>query len=549
MRLPVWTLIFSILPLGCSREPDPRPGGQEPKVVVLISLDQFRWDYFERFTPFFEEDGFLRFLNQGAVLRNVRFRHAATMTCPGHAAISTGANGNVNGIVANDWYDVERHQSVYCAEDTSVTLLGHPGQGRSPVLLEAPAIGDVLKRANPESKVFAVAGKDRSSIMMAGRRADAAFWLQDSVITSSTYYMDGFPAWVDQFNARRLPQHKFGAVWERVLPAGYYERTQGPDSLWNEEDTQGLGRTFPHRITGNSNSLDWSFYEALRRSPFNDEIVLEFAEELFKEEDLGSDDVTDLLAIGFSSVDRIGHPYGPDSHEIMDDVIRMDRLLSKLFAFLEDRIGMKNVLVVITADHGIQRFPELVADPASGVRAGRVSTSSIVEDVTNALDAELGSPAGGESWIEALHYPHVYLRRSTLDEKGVSVEQAADVIAKRLPELPQYSAAIPATGDESKGTPEQYSIYPGRSGDILLRLAEHHINRSTEFGTTHGTPWEGDRHVPMLWLGPAVSKGVYDDSLHVVDLAPTLAAMLHLEAPESMSGHVISELLRTGRSD
>ncbi|MGA7305249.1 MAG: alkaline phosphatase family protein [Rhodothermales bacterium] len=544
MKLPtVLSVLLALQLVKCGPSSDQVRENVKPKVVVLVSLDQFRWDYFERFTPFFKEDGFLRFLNQGAVLRSVRYRHAATMTCPGHATISTGANGNVNGIVANDWYDVVRHRRIYCAEDSTVTLLGHPGGGRSPRLLEVDAIGDVLKRRSPESKVFSVAGKDRAAIMMGGHHADAAYWLQDSVITSSTYYMNQFPDWVNQFNARRLPQQMYGTVWDRVLPAGYYDKTQGPDDAWNEEDKQGLGKTFPHVITGGSDSLDWNFYEALRKSPFDDEIVLKFAEEMVENEGIGQDDITDLLAIGFSSIDRIGHPYGPDSHEIMDNVIRTDRLLSKLFAFLEDQIGMKNVLVVVTADHGIQRFPENVADPDHDVLAARVSTTTIREDIAKILDDAFGAPPADASWIEALYYPHVYLRRAALRDRDVTLEAATGEIAKHLPELPRYSAAIPSSGEAKEGTPEQFSMYDGRSGDILIRLSNHHINSSSEFGTTHGTPWEGDRHVPMLWLGGTVAKGVYDDSLHVVDLAPTLATMLGLVIPSTMAGHVIGKLL------
>jgi predicted AlkP superfamily pyrophosphatase or phosphodiesterase len=540
-------MLTATLLAGCANQSDRPYRVDGPRAVVIIVLDQFRWDYFERFTPHFGEGGFARFSDEGAVLSNVRYRHAATLTCPGHATVATGASANVNGIPANDWFDVEEGRKVYCVEDTSVGLLGDAAQGRSPVLLEAPAIGDVLKDASPASKVFAVAGKDRASIMLGGLKADAAYWLKDSVFVTSTYYMGSSPDWVERFNSRRLPQSMHGAVWERVLAESTYDSTQGPDDFWHEEDRHSLGKTFPHTITGGSSQLDWDYYEALRKSPFEDEIMLAFVEDLVREEAIGKDETTDILGIGFSTVDRIGHPYGPDSHEIMDNVIRTDRVLSRLFQFLDEQIGFENIVVVLTADHGVQRFPELVADPEHGIWAARMSTATVRADIGAILDEAFGPLSSADGWIARYYYPHLYFNRQALDEKGVDAADAAKVLAAHLPEKPGYDAVLGGVFAEDTLSPEAYSTFPGRSGDVLVRLADHHISRNSEFGTTHGTPWDGDQHVPMLWLGRSIEH-VRDDAPHqVVDLAPTLARILGLEPAPTMDGAVIPSLVRVTR--
>ncbi|HUF08354.1 MAG TPA: alkaline phosphatase family protein [Rhodothermales bacterium] len=542
MRLLLSALVISTVVSGCATSENDRSSEDSPKLVVVIALDQFRWDYFERFMPYFGEGGFRRFETEGAVLSNARFRHAATMTCPGHAAISTGASGNVNGIVANDWYDLGHRRGVYCVEDASVTMVGRDGPGRSPRAMMGETIGDLLKSDRRGSKVFAASGKDRSAITLAGHRADAAYWLLDSVMVSSTYYMTQLPAWVETFNGRRLPQDRHGETWDRVLSSQAYDTTQGPDDFWHEEDRQSLGKAFPHVITGGSENLDWNFYEALRKSPFEDEILLEFVKELIIREDLGQDSATDLLGIGLSTVDRIGHPYGPDSHEIMDNVVRTDRVLADLFQFLDDRVGVGGFLVVLTADHGVQRFPELVADSTAGVLADRISSTVIREDVSRLLDGAFGTLSTSGSWIDALYYPHLYFNREALKEKAVTVSAAADVISRGLTRIPRYSAAVPSASVD-RSTPESFSSYPGRSGDILVRLAEHHINRESEFGTTHGTPWEGDQHVPILWFGHSISRVSNDEPWNVVDIAPTVATLLGIDPAETMDGRIISPVI------
>jgi len=458
------------------------------------------------------------------------------MTCPGHAAISTGTNANKNGIVGNNWFDVSAGAKVYCCEDATVQLLGSRGAGRSPTLLMSPTVGDILKKAAPSAKVFGVAGKDRSATMLAGHRADAAYWLQDSLFITSTFYLASLPDWVESFNARRLPQSMHDRIWDRVLPAAVYDSTVGPDDFWNEEDRNGLGKTFPKTISGGSPNFDKDYYEALRKSPFDDEIVLEFAMELIDREEIGVDSVTDLLGISFSSIDRIGHPYGPDSHEIMDDVIRVDRVLARLFEHLDKRIGLDNIVIVLTADHGVQRMPELVADPVHGVSAGRVSSAYVRSTINDVLTAAFGEPTS-KQWVAEYYYPHVYLSREALAERSIDLNVAVDTLAMRLPRHEQFDSAF--TPDNLSDVPELFSNFPGRSGDLFVRLADHHIDRTSEFGTTHGTVWEGDRHVPMLWYGRNVKAGTISDPANVIDLAPTLLHAIGLPPDEGMDGNVL----------
>lgn len=534
-----------LLALGACSTPNEPSSTDSPRLVVMIVLDQFRQDYLDRFGPFFDEGGFRRFLADGTMMTNARYRHAATSTCPGHATIATGNSGNVHGIVANDWYDTSTERKVYCAEDSTEVLHGHPGGGRSPRLLLTPTIGDYLKSDDPASKVIAVAGKDRSAIMMGGHHADAAYWILDSIVTTSTYYVDRLPRWVDRFNDRRLPQGYEGTVWDRLLPAETYDRIQGADDFWNEEIFEPRHKTFPHSITLGPGGFDYRYYEALRRSPFEDEVLLAFVEDAIEAEDLGADEHIDILVVGFSSPDRIGHAYGPDSHEIMDGILRLDRMLARLLEVVDDKVGLTNSVVVLTSDHGVQSMPELVADPARGIWADRIATSDSWSMAGSILEPVLGPPGVGSDWIQAIYHPHVYLNRPLLSERGVPVERAARTLAEGIGTLNSYDTAFVAADLVGTGEAEEFSRYPGRSGDVLVRVADRHIVRSTQFGTSHGTPWENDRHVPLLWLGRSIPKQVVTDSVQIIDIAPTLAHLLSLETAGNMSGRPIEALKST----
>jgi hypothetical protein len=397
-----------------------------PRLVVAIAVDQLRADYIDRFRPYFGPGGFNVFLQHGASFAQARYEHATTLTCPGHAVILTGSYGEVNGIIANDWFDVRRGRATSCAEDTAVSLVGSAGPGRSPRNLVGATVGDVLRTATAgRSRVVTVSAKDRSAIMLGGHLADAAYWLVDSLFVTSTYYRSDLPAWVREYNASGAVSKYFGHNWERVLPAGAYA-AMGPDDEPAEADAAGLGRTFPHPIAGP---------KAFDRSPFPNDAVADFAMRAVSAEGLGRDTVPDLLGISFSANDWVGHAFGPESHEVMDVTVRLDRTLQRLFTFLDRTVGLANVVMVLTADHGVGPMPEVLRRIHPGATGGRLDPAVIDRAVRRALVARFGAaPAPG--WIAYHQPPMIYLSRSALAARRATLEEAERVAQSAVQGVP-----------------------------------------------------------------------------------------------------------------
>ena len=514
------------------------PPAVPPRLVVVIAVDQLRADYLDRFRPWFGPDGFNRFFRTGAVYPRARYEHVTTETCPGHAVMLTGSYGGVNGIVANQWYDPVQGRPVYCVEDGSVTLVGGRGAGRSPRRLLGATVGDLLELATAgRSRVVTVSAKDRAAIMLGGHRADAAYWIVDTLFVTSSWYRRDLPAWVSAVNHSRAVTRYFGTQWERVLPASAYA-LMGPDDVAAEAEVEGMGRTFPHRIV----DLD-----GFDHSPMADQAVADFAMRAMREEGMGRDSIPDLLAISFSATDRIGHLYGPDSHEIMDQMVRLDRMLARLFAFLDRTVGPGRTLIVLTADHGVAPLPEKLAEgKPDGPR--RLDPAVLDSAVSLALTDRYGVPPGS-GWVSYDESPLLYLSRTALAARKVGLEAAERVAQAALLVMPGVNDAV--TGVEltrlRAGGAESdviRSYYPARGADLYYFLDPYWLPTTDSTGTGHGSRWRYDQEVPLLWLGPGVRPGVRGEPATVADLAPTLSRLLGLPTPGGAQGRVLGEILR-----
>ena len=518
-----------------------------PRLVVAIAVDQLRADYMDRFRPFFGRGGFNLFLERGARFAQARYAHAITSTCPGHAVILTGSYGNVNGIIANGWFAPELGQEEYCAADTTVSLIGSTGEGRSPRNLHGGTVGDVLKVATGgASRVVAISAKDRSAIMLGGHLADAAYWMEDTLFVTSTYYRPDLPAWAREFNRSGAITAAFGKRWERLLPEAAYAMV-GPDDVAAETDEAGMGRTFPHPI-GSGTSIGEDFSEAFDQSPFSNDALVNFAMRAVTAEQLGRDSVTDVLAISFSANDRAGHLYGPDSHEVMDITLRLDRSLARLFAFLDRTVGLSRTVVVLTADHGVAPMPEVLQRVRPGIRARRIHPDRITGAATAAMDARYG-PAGAGGWIAYHDFPHINLNLPLLRQKQIPLGDAERVVAEAVGRVPGVHEALTAgqlaqQRGEGVKTGSVYSFYPGRSGNVYYQLEPYLTIDAGVTGADHGTRWAYDQHVPVLWFGAGIKAGVYQGAAEVADIAPTLAALLGQVPPGGSQGRVLSEMLR-----
>lgn len=522
-----------------------------PKLAVVISVDQLRADYLVRFRPYFGEGGFKRLLEGGADFRNAHYRHALTHTAPGHAQILSGVFANTHSIIGNEWLDRSTWETINSVEDRGSPLVGiNPAElgpvqakapektGRSPKNFQATTVGDELKRRNGgKSIVFTASNKDRSAILLGGQRADAAYWDENGKWVTSRYYRTELPAWVVAFNGEKRAEAAFGKVWERLLPADVYEKVQGPDDAVGELKNYGLTPVFPKVINGGKDTITPAFFSAYDYSPFTTEALGAFVQRAIVEEKLGHHTATDLLGVSFSQVDAVGHGFGPDSQEVMDAMLRLDWVLAALFDTIDREVGLAHCVVVLTADHGVARMPERMG----GVPSGRVKLADLDPVVKKALDGKFGALPKGETWAirDGLYY---HLRHSALAAKQITASDAAVVAKAALLAVPTLGHVF--TRDELiAAEPEGDSVlamarrsYNAARGRDLMVIAKENYSPVGATGATHATPYDYDTHVPIVFYGVGVAKGVHPERVGVDDLAPTLAGLLGVPPPPAAKG-------------
>jgi predicted AlkP superfamily pyrophosphatase or phosphodiesterase len=523
--------------IGLAAEPAdlPAPASARPRLVVVVSVDQMRADYLERFRPLFTS-GLKAIAERGAVFTNARYRHACTETGPGHSVLLSGRSPRSSGIVGNTWYDRTLRRRVNVVEDPTVRVLGGAGRTASPFYYNAFTVGDMLKAHSPASKVVGVSFKDRAAILMAGKRADGAYWFETAGgnFVTSSWYTKQTPAWLDKWNARRVPDARGGQVWDRLLPdPAIYARYAGVDQAPGEGD--GKDRVFPHRIREAPPAI--GFYDGLRRTPFADEVLLEFATAALKAHDLGTDDATDILAVSFSACDVIGHTYGPDSQEQMDNLLRLDRTLGGLLDEAERRAGQGRVLVVLTADHGAMPLVETLK--AKGIDARRAGA----EDLSLPVDKALTARFPGATGLVADNDPMEYvLDREAIARQGLKVEDVEATIRQALLSTGLIDAVYsqaqlmgPRPADDPFFDLHQRAFFAPRSGDLVARVKKYVYLGGYVGGTGHGTPHDYDRHVPIVFLGPGITPGRRDVETGPEDIAWALGRLLGLPYPQQDS--------------
>ena len=535
----------------------PASRAEPPALVVVISLDQFRADYLERFRPHFGPAGFNLLLEHGANFVDCHYRHSLTKTGPGHAVMLTGVHANFNGIIGNDWIDRDTFAQVSCVGDTSVQVVGLPPSSaprlpgpddpwlpRSPKNLLVTTVGDELKLARGgRPKVLGISNKHRAAILMSGKLADAAYFMERGRMITSTYYMADLPDWVKRWNAAGKTEAYFGKVWDRLLPAAAYD-VQGPDDAPGEDDKTGqLGRTLPKTITGGDQAPGQRFYDALENTPFSNEVLEDFTETAIERENLGGrPGITDILCVSFSANDHAGHLYGPDSHEVMDMVVRTDRMLQQFFQFLDRRVGLQKCLIVLTADHGVSPMPERIHALSPEIPAGRIDGAKLLAACEAALNDKFGPLADKSRWL-ARDDASLLIFPTAVKEKNVSSAAAQNVVREALLKLDFVQAAYTREqlerGDvnDELGRSMLLSFNRGRSGDVVFQSKPYYFSRAT--GSNHGTPYNYDTHVPLLWYGAGVPTGMHPERVGVDDLAPTLAHLLGLPAPPLSEGRVL----------
>ncbi len=519
--------------------------GQRPRLILVLAIDQMRFDYLTRFDDLYA-GGLRTLIDNGAVFTNARYRHAATETGPGHSVILSGRHPSSSGIVANAWYDGLLGRTVNVVADPFESPLGGPGASASPVNFVGFTLGDALKQSTPESRVVGVSQKDRSAILMAGRLGDGAYWYETSGgnFITSTYYMDVSPAWLDEWNGRNVADRYARRPWDRLIEdEAVYQRYAGPDAIdgeWDRQDT-----VFPHQIRGNP--PEQGFYSDLTRTPFVDELTLEVALEARAAHDLGTDGFTDILAVGFSGTDIVGHTYGARSQEVMDQLLRLDRVLENLFAEIDRSVGLEETLIVLTADHG--SLPLIETLQARGVDARRIDPAILRDAVEGGLREGFGNATG---FLASFGTRGIYLDAGAIADRGARRSDVEQVIIDALTSTGIVAAVYTQAqlaGDAGSEDPYidlyRNGFFSSRSPHLSVRINPY-IYLSSEFsgGTGHGTPYDYDRHIPIVLMGPGVRPGTFPAASGPEDIAPTLARILGLEYPREPDARILTEALR-----
>jgi len=525
------------------------PAPAIPKLVVGIVVDQMRYDFLYRYAGQYVNGGFKRLLSEGFSCENTHYNYAPTYTGPGHAAIYTGTTPSINGVIGNEWYDPEWQAHRYVTTDKRYQTVGAPagkvGQ-HSPAVMLSTTITDEIKLFNNfKSKVVGICLKDRGSILPAGHLADACYWFDDvsgNWITS-TFYPDstGLPKWMQHFNERRLPDQYMSKPWK---PTGKMVYSFGN---WDQYKSAAYGPVsgkFPHDLP----ALKKGGYGALRFTPFGNTLTMDLAIEALDQMDLGRDEYPDFLCVSFSATDYCGHQFGIHAEETEDVYRRLDADLERLLTTLDEKIGKDNILLFLTADHGGAETPNHLTD--IGISAGVFEESTLEKKLEAAIGAALNLPG---DYIKEISNQQIWLNWDALNDLESAPNEVADVILEQLHAMKGVYDAF--TVEELMALPPDYpfvaelrrGIHPRRSGDLIFILDPGWHPDDALFktgGTTHGSTYAYDTHVPLIWYGGRITAGETYAPVSITDIAPTLAAMLRIIEPSGTTGKVIETVMK-----
>lgn len=518
---------------------------ERPKLVVGIVIDQMRYDYIYRFWDKYSSNGFKRLVNEGFFCKNTNYNYVPTYTAPGHASIYTGTTPAVNGIIANDWFDRKVGKNIYCVTDNKVNSVGSNAEEgkRSPENLLTTTITDELRLAtNKQSKVISISLKDRSAVLPGGHMASAAYWFEgiSGNFISSTYYMNELPKWVNEFNKRQLAKKYLSEDWKTLLPIDEYTESIQDDYAFEKKFVGEEKPIFPHRLPDLIQKNGG--FTMIRTTPFGNSFLKDFAIETMVNENLGKSTAPDFMAISFSSTDYVGHAYGPNSIELEDTYLRLDKEIADLLDFIDAQVGKKNALVFLTSDHGAAAIPAYSQEVK--LPAGYVNEDKITDTLKKYLTNNYGAPL-----VLKYFNQQVYLDHKAIEAKKLKLDDVQNNAAKFLQSLPDVMETLTATEiaktcfvEVSKSL-MQRGYNAKRSGDILVNYlpgyGEYHAT-----GTSHGAPFPYDTHVPLIFYGWNISAGSTVRPVVIPDISATLAMLLSIQFPSGCTGKPIEEVFR-----
>ena len=520
---------------------------QKPKLVVGIVIDQMRYDYLDRYWNKFSDDGFKKIVNGGFNCKNTHYNYMPTYTGPGHASIYTGTTPENHGIIANDWYNKKTKKMIYCAEDTTVKTIGSSSKEglMSPKNMVTTTITDQLKlNTNFKGKVIGVSLKDRGAILPAGHKADAAYWFEGKNTgkwISSSYYLNELPKWVQEVNKKNSANTYLSKPWNTLLPIADYSESIADNNPYEGVFKGEKTPTFPHNLPALRDSNE--NYSLIKNTPFGNNITTEMALAAIVGENLGDDLFTDFLAVSYSSPDYIGHQYGPMSVEVQDNYLRLDQDIAQLLTFLESKFGKDEVLIFITADHGAVDVPQFLMD--NHIPAGYFDKKKMVADLKTFCLTKWNADL-----IENISNGNVFLNHEIIAKNNLNTTQIEQNLANYLLTFEGVSQTFTATTLKTTVITEniaaniQRGFNQVRSGDVVYVLASGWINAGYSTGTTHGSPYHYDTHVPLIWYGNQIPAGETTKKVVIPDIAATLAVLLNINAPSACTGNPIKDLIK-----
>jgi predicted AlkP superfamily pyrophosphatase or phosphodiesterase len=523
---------------------------ERPKLVVGIVVDQMRQEYLYRFHSKFGEGGFKRLMNDGFVLKNAHYNYVPTYTGPGHASVYTGTTPAVHGIIGNEFYDKTTKTMVNCVADAAYTPVGNVnGNGDvAPTRLLTTTITDELKLfTQKRSKVFSVSVKDRGAVLPGGHMANGAFWYDglSGKFISSTYYMSQLPDWLTRFNNLNLADQYLSQEWRTLLPIDQYIES-GPDDTPYERKWKGKDKsTFPYNLkelrAANGN------FELLTSTPFANDLLTELAKTAITSEKMGKGTVTDFFCVSYSTTDIVGHATGPESVELEDVYLRLDKNLADLFKTIDQQVGSGNYVVFLTADHGVNDVPQYLKD--NRIPAGYFNQNNAAAQLKEYLNAMYP----GRELIANMSNEQIFLNQEAFQgapkTSGLDMFIVSEVIGKFLMTLDgvanYYTEGVirQARYDEggTKGMVTR-GFHPKRSGDIAVVLEPGWFVSGSIQGTTHGSPYSYDTNVPIIFYGKGIKKGFSARYHPITDIAPTLSVLLNIKFPNGCTGQPVAEL-------
>lgn len=522
----------------------------KPKLVVGIVVDQMCYEYLYRYQSKFSDKGFVKLMNNGTHCRNTQYNYVPTYTGPGHASIYTGTTPSNHGIVANDWFSRSLNKTINCVGDETVSSVGTTDLGgkKSPKNLKSNTITDQLKLTYPNSKVISMSIKDRSAILPGGHLSDGTYWFDFSsgnFITSSFFKTD-LPDWVKSFNAKKMPDSYLKETWNTYYDIKMYTESGVDDSPYEHLLKGKKTPTFPYDLKEmTNNQLD---YDLFTHTPFANTYLAAFALEALEKERLGLGKETDFLCVSFSSTDILGHAFGPNSIEIEDMYIRLDLEIAKILAELEKKIGKENFVFFITADHAVVPVPQLLID--KHLPGGYLNWKPLYETLKEEVTAKFGV-----NFISSRQNSNFYFDRGLLKAKNIKLEDAQEFVKSKVKIWENVKAVYTGIELEQAGADFEWRDMVRRgyryqeSGDVIYTLEPGVISQWGEApdaykGTTHGSSYNYDTHVPLIWYGANIPSQEILRRINITDITATLVPILQLAKPSSTTGEPILELFK-----